>query len=84
MSQFDNKKPEELESEFDNFDADTGFSLDPLDMGGFVPPHMGGITGEIIWNIDIHIIGGPNFDRLYHKLKVLFLLLLLLLRYNLS
>ena len=28
---------------------------------------------------DIDIIGGPNFDRLYHKLKVLLLLLLLLL-----
>ena len=25
--------------------------------------------------------GGPNFDRLYHKLKVLFLSLLLLLCY---
>ena len=25
--------------------------------------------------------GGPNFDRLYHKLKVLLLLLLLLLCY---
>ena len=30
---------------------------------------------------DIDIIGGPNFDRLYHKLKVLLLLLLLLLCY---
>ena len=28
---------------------------------------------------DIDIVGGPNFDRLYHKLKVLLLLLLLLL-----
>ena len=28
---------------------------------------------------DIDITGGPNFDRLYHKLEVLLLLLLLLL-----
>ena len=31
---------------------------------------------------DIDVMGGgPNFDRLYHKLKVLLLLLLLLLCY---
>ena len=30
---------------------------------------------------NIHIMGGPKFDRLYHKLKVLLLLLLLLLCY---
>ena len=27
---------------------------------------------------DIDVMGGPNFDRLYHKLKVLLLLLILL------
>ena len=27
---------------------------------------------------DIELMGGPNFDRLYHKLKVLLLLLILL------
>ena len=27
---------------------------------------------------DIYIMGGPDFDRLYHKLKVLLLLLILL------
>ena len=27
---------------------------------------------------DIDLMGGPNFDRLYHKLKVLLLLLILL------
>ena len=27
---------------------------------------------------DIYPMGGPNFDRLYHKLKVLLLLLILL------
>ena len=27
---------------------------------------------------DMDIMGGPNFDRLYHKLKVLQLMLLLL------
>ena len=30
---------------------------------------------------DIDVMGGSNFDRLYHKLKVLLLLLLLLLCY---
>ena len=30
---------------------------------------------------DIDIMGGPNFDRLYHQLKVLLLLLLSLLCY---
>ena len=30
---------------------------------------------------DISIMGGPDFDRLYHKLKVLLLLLLLMLCY---
>ena len=29
--------------------------------------------------VGMDIMGGPNFDRLYHKLKVLLLLLLLLL-----
>ena len=27
---------------------------------------------------DIDLMGGPNFDRLFHKLKVLLLLLILL------
>ena len=30
---------------------------------------------------DIDIMGGPNFDKLYYKLKILLLLLLLLLCY---
>ena len=30
---------------------------------------MGGLM-----RVDIDLIGGPNFDRLYHKLKVLLLL----------
>ena len=48
-----------------------GFSLGLLDMERFVyPPY---------WEGDIDIMGGANFDRLYHKLKVLLLLLLLLL-----
>ena len=37
---------------------------------------MGGLMRE-----DIDIMGGTNFDRLCHKLKVLLLLLLLLLCY---
>ena len=43
---------------------EAGFPLDLLDIWG------GGGMG---------IMGGPNFDRLYHKLKVLLLLLLSLL-----
>ena len=40
-------------------------------MGGFVPPIWGGLMMG-----DIDLMGGhrPNFDRLYHKLKVLLLL----------
>ena len=30
LSQFDNKKPEELESEFDHFDADNSYSTSPF------------------------------------------------------
>ena len=50
-------------------------------MGGFVPPAYGEGTsagGQIV-NEGTHEgrhrpYGGPNFDRLYHKLKVLLLL----------
>ena len=49
-------------------------------MGGFVPPPYGG-TGAGGQSInggthegDIDLMGGPNFDRSYHKLKVLLLL----------
>ena len=58
----------------------TGFSLDRLHMGGFVPPYGGGTSagGQSIsggtHEGDIDLMGGPNFDRLYHKLKVLLLL----------
>ena len=38
-------------------------------MGGIPPPYEGGqVQG------DKALIGGPNFDRSYHKLKVLLLL----------
>ena len=30
LSQFDNKKPEELESEFDHFDADNSYPISPF------------------------------------------------------
>ena len=41
-------------------------------MGEFVPPpHIGGTHKG---DIDLMGGGGPNFDRLYHKLKVLLLL----------
>ena len=43
-------------------------------MGGICPLHMGGTSagGQSV-NGGTHE-GGPNFDRLYHKLKVLLLL----------
>ena len=49
-------------------------------MGGFVPPIWGGqVKGDKalmggLMKGDIDLMGGPNFDRLYHKLKVLLLL----------
>ena len=50
-----------------------GFSWTPLDIGGGGGGEgkvsMGGLTRG-----DIDIMGGPNSDRLYHKLKVLLLL----------
>ena len=59
----------------------SGFSLDPLDMGD-VPPPPDKCTGDkvLIWRFmreggHRHYGGGPKSDRLYHKLKVLLLLL---------
>ena len=58
-----------------------GFSQGCLHMGGFVAPDMGGqVQGDkaLIGGThegDIDLMGGPNFDILYHiKLKVLSLL----------
>ena len=48
-------------------------------MGGFVPPYGGtsaegqSINGGLMRG-DIDLMGGPNFDRLYHKPKVLLML----------
>ena len=45
-------------------------------MGGICPAPYGG-TKRQWWGThegDIDLMGGPNFDRLYHKLKVLLLL----------
>ena len=64
----------------------TGFSLDPLDIGGICrrppPPQYGGtsaggqsVNGRLMKR-DTDVMGGSNFDRLCHKLKVLPLLLL--------
>ena len=68
----------------------TGFSLGHLHMGGFVPPPIWGtsaggqsINGGLMRG-DINLMGGPNFDRLYHKLKVLLLLSWPITRCNLS
>ena len=53
----------------------SGFSLGRLHMGGFVPPHMGGQSVNGGTHEGGHRpYGGPNFDRLYHKLKVLLML----------
>ena len=50
-------------------------------MGGFVPLHMVGGTSAGRQSVnggtharDIDLMGGPNFHRLYHKLKVLLML----------
>ena len=52
-----------------------------LHMGGaFVPPYGGKVQGDkalIGWGLMrryIDLMGGPNFERLYHKIKVLLLL----------
>ena len=49
-----------------------GFSLDLLDVEGMCPP-----IWRTKYNGGHRHYGGPNFDRLYHTLKVLLLLLLL-------
>ena len=48
--------------------------------GGDLSPHMGGTSagGQSVNEGDIDLMGGPNFHRLYQKLKVLSLLLILL------
>ena len=52
----------------------------PFTHRGFVPPSMGGqVQGEKLlmgrlMRGDIDLMEGPNFDGLYHKLKVLLLL----------
>ena len=53
----------------------TGFSLGRLHMGGFVTSHMGG-TSAGGQSVNGGLMRGhrPNFDRLYHKLKVLLML----------
>ena len=46
-------------------------------MGGFVPLSYGGGDKALMGGThegDIDLMGGPNFDRLYHKLKVLLML----------
>ena len=47
----------------------------PFRHGGFVPPPPRQVHGDKVlmgglMRGDIDIMGGPNFDRLYHKLKV--------------
>ena len=52
----------------------------PFTHGGFVPPPVWGdkCRGKIVngglMRGDIDLMGGPNFDGLFHKLKVLLLL----------
>ena len=58
----------------------SGFSLGRLHMGGFVTPYGGGqVQGDKalmggLMRGDIDLMVGPNFDRLYHKLKILLML----------
>ena len=58
-----------------------GFPLAVYTWGGFVPPLIWGaqVQGDKalmggLMRGDIDLMGGPNFDRLYHKLKVLLML----------
>ena len=53
----------------------SGLSLDLLDMGG--GQSVNGEGGLMRGDIEL-MLEGPNFDRSYHKLKVLLLLLILL------
>ena len=58
----------------------SGFSLDPLDMGDVSPPRTSAGGKVLIWGFmreggHRHYGRGPKSDRLYHKLKVLLLLL---------
>ena len=57
--------------------SSAGFSLDLSGMG---ETSAGGqsVNGGGLIRGDIDFMGGPNFDRLYHKLKILLLLLILL------
>ena len=60
-----------------NMEGSRVFPL-PFRHGGDLSPHMGDkvlMGGPLRGDIDI--MGGPNFDRLYHTLKVLLFLLLL-------
>ena len=50
-----------------------GFSLGRLHMGGFVPPPDKALMGGTHEG-GHRPYGGANFDRLYHKLKVLLML----------
>ena len=54
----------------------SGFSLGRLHMGGGGGTSAGkqSVNGGGLMRRDIDLVGGPNFDRLYHKLKVLSLL----------
>ena len=56
---------------------EAGFPLDLLDIWGARARDK--VLREGLMRGGMDIMGGPNFDRLYHKLKVLLLLLLLLL-----
>ena len=55
------------------FGGGAGFSLGRLHMGGTSAGGQSVIGGGLMRG-DIDLMGGPNFDRLYHKLKVLLLL----------
>ena len=52
----------------------TGFSLGCLQMGRQVQGDKALMGGFMRGDIHVDLMGGPNIDRLYHKLKVLLLL----------
>ena len=59
---------------FENLLQGSGFSLGRLHMGGTSAGGQSVNGGGGIMREDVDLVGGPNFNRLYHKLKVLLLL----------
>ena len=52
LSQFDNKKPEELESEFDHFDVDNSYPTSPFKCGNIA---------DLDFVYNNYLMGAPTF-----------------------